>query len=122
MFHLADVQTTCMSLYNFCVSITAVQSFVYSVFFLFTIGLQYIPLLKQKNVEKQYICIYMNVCNTCKFRRQALQDIVVPIQRAPRLLVDVTIYRLLDIDLTMCQALPGKTSFRPCISNLIKFH
>ena len=29
----------------------------------------------------------MYVCKTCKFRRQAFQDIVVPIRRAPRLLV-----------------------------------
>ena len=29
----------------------------------------------------------MYVCKTCKFRRQAFQDIVVPIQRTPRLLM-----------------------------------
>ena len=38
-FTVADVQTTCMSLYNFCVSITAVQSlFLWS--FSLPVGLQ----------------------------------------------------------------------------------
>ena len=31
-----------------------------------------------------YVCMY--VCKTSQFRRQAFQDIVVPIQRTPRLL------------------------------------
>ena len=82
-----------------------------------------------KNVKKAiytsiylYVCMYvcMYVCKTCKFRRQAFQDIVVPIQRAPRCWWDVTIHRLLDIASTKCRALPGETSFRTCISNLIK--
>ena len=61
---LVDVQTTCMSLYNFSVSITAVQSLFLRSFFLFTIGLQYISHLKQKIVENNVkllcvICMYV---------------------------------------------------------------
>ena len=69
MFSLANVQTTCMSFYNFCVSITAVQSLFLWSFFIFTIGLQYIPVLKQKVIENNiyvcmYVCMYVKLVNS----------------------------------------------------------
>ena len=66
-----DVQTTCMSLYNFT-SIYNYPSLQYSLcffgFFFSTIGLQYISHLKQKIVENNVkLQVYMYVCKMSKF-------------------------------------------------------
>ena len=109
LFGVAAVNTTCVSfsrctnhmyvdIYNFCVSITAVctsakwnitgvQSLLLRSFFSSPLVYNTFHSWNKTLLKKYYICIYMYVCKTCKFRRQAFQDIVVPIQCTPRLLV-----------------------------------
>ena len=72
MFSLADVQTTCISLYNFCVSITAVQSLFLRCFSLDHWTIHSTPETKTKKLktiskvcmyECMFVCMY--VCKTC---------------------------------------------------------
>ena len=68
MFHLADVQTTCMSLYNFCLSITAVQSlylwsYSYCFFGLFSLHHWFtIDSIPETKIVEQTIYLYLYVC------------------------------------------------------------
>ena len=68
MFHLADVQTTCMLLYDFCVSITAVcgtvfVSWSFSLHHWFTIHSTPETKIVEKTIDV-FICMYVKLVNS----------------------------------------------------------
>ena len=73
-------------------------------------------------LKKQYICIYMYVWKTCKFRRQAFQDKVLPIQRALRLLVGRDDLQTLEHSFNDVSSPAWRNKFQTLHIKFDKFH